>query len=168
MYAAKQTIILGFAVFLILLGWYLYAHDIQLKKYVQTSSPLSQTRLIDARKLTFNMGTKQIAADVVVTEESREKGLGGRPYLEDNTGMFFIFPKPDFYAFWMKDMTFPIDIIWLSAEMKVVDIKERVEPSTYPNQSFTPREKALYVLEVSSGDVAASGLKIGDTITEIK
>lgn len=160
-----HVLLIAFVILLILFGVYWYQHKNSISSYIQnTAAPLSQISLIDQKKITLKMGSKDIVADVVSDEQARAKGLGGRPYLEDNTGMLFVFPVADYYTFWMKDMIFAIDIIWLNKDMRVVDIKERVEPSTYPNQSFKPRQKASYVLEVSSGDVSAANLKIGDTI----
>lgn len=56
---------------------------------------------------------KKIKAEVVDNEEARMKGLSGRDNLADDEGMFFVFEKSDIYPFWMKDMKFAIDIIWI-------------------------------------------------------
>src|SRR2546423_625848 len=82
-----------------------------------------------------------INVEVVDTEVAREKGLGGRDFLAKDTGMLFVFPKNDTYAFWMKDMKFNIDIVWISADGHIVDMRENVSPNTYPTV-FSPRSPA--------------------------
>ena len=85
--------------------------------------------------------------------------FGCRNYFQS----IFVFDKSYKYSFWMKDMLFPIDIIWIGEDFSVVDITENAEPNSYPNL-FTPREEALYVLEVNAGFSNEKGLKIGDKV----
>ena len=71
----------------------------------------------------------------------------------------------------MKDMNYPIDIIWLNENKKFVHIVENAEPSTYneehpsKSESFTPGELSRYVIEGISGTIERTGLKVGDTVT---
>ena len=104
-----------------------------------------------------------ILVDVADTVALRERGLGGRTYMAENQGMFFVFDVPEPYGFWMKDMFIPIDIIWLDKNLKVIYVKEDVLPSTYP-ESFAPKTPAFYVLEVTSGFSHRHNVKIGDVI----
>jgi uncharacterized membrane protein (UPF0127 family) len=104
---------------------------------------------------------------VVKDEKSRMKGLSGRRSLNENTGMLFVFDKKDTYGFWMKNMKFPIDIIYLDGN-KVVDIKKNVPEPKSENADlpiYTPDQPANHVLEVNAG--VADKLKIteGSTIT---
>jgi len=62
---------------------------------------------------------QNIKVDLALTPETQEKGLSGRSGLKDDEGMLFVFEKPDKYSFWMKDMNFPIDIIWMGEDMRV-------------------------------------------------
>lgn len=100
---------------------------------------------------------------VVDTLEGRSKGLSGKVSLRKNEGMLFIFDKPAKYSFWMKDMNFPIDIIWIDENFRIVDIKESAHPNSYP-KSFIPKEDALYVLEVDAGTVAEEKIKISNSL----
>ena len=117
---------------------------------------------------------KDIIAEVVIvgerlkvvvadTPELQEKGLGGRTSLESNGGMLFIFPKPGFYGFWMKDMKILIDIIWLDANRRIVDVWENATPESYP-ETREPRSAALYVLEVNAGFYKKHTLMKGDVL----
>lgn len=114
---------------------------------------------LNAGTLTINSNT--IVVEIVDTHPARSKGLGGRDYLKEGTGMLFIFPNEDYYGFWMKDMKFPIDIIWMSSDFRITDIKKNVLPETYP-EVFGPREVSMYVLEVNAGFVDRYNIKIGD------
>lgn len=98
--------------------------------------------------------------DLADTSEKRTIGLSGRKQMKDNQGMLFAFDSPGFYSFWMKDMNFPIDIIWISKNLKIVDLTENVEPSSFP-QKFESKEMAQYVLEVNAGWVADHKIEKG-------
>lgn len=100
------------------------------------------------------------------TEELRRVGLSGRKGLGKNEGMLFNFPEPGFHGIWMKDMLFPIDVIWFNND-KIVDVWENASPDSYP-KVHTPREKATIVLEVNAGFVSEHHLKTGDMLGRIK
>ena len=91
-----------------------------------------------------------IHSAVANTDALRELGLGNRACMPDNQGMLFEFANADKYGFWMKDMRFAIDILWINANKKVISIQRDVDPSTYPS-TYYPSEPALYVLELPHG-----------------
>lgn len=102
---------------------------------------------------------------VVDTPGTRAQGLSGREGLAKDEGMLFIFENPGVYAFWMKDMNFPIDIIWFDEFGKVVYIKNNATPESYPENFVPPKEKtSKYVLEVFSGFSLMHNLQVGDAI----
>jgi|SRR3989338_4612398 len=111
----------------------------------------------------LQIGTSTIMVEVVDTKEKRDKGLSGRERLPKGEGMLFVFEEPNFYTFWMPDMRFAIDIIWISSEKRVVDITPGVPPDSYP-QLFSPEEPAQYVLEVPAGVVMKEGWGVGDSV----
>ena len=93
------------------------------------------------------------------------RGLGGREALPDDRGMLFVFPEPGPHAFWMKDMLIPIDIIWISAEGRVVDIQTAQPEPGVPDPQlklYNPNGEAQYVLEVRAGLADEKGVQIGD------
>lgn len=112
---------------------------------------------------TVRVGDQVVRVSIADTHESRQKGLSGRDGLASDEGMLFVFPEDGMYGFWMKDMRFPIDIVWLSDDWKIVHMAENVSPSTYP-QSFTSSEPARYVLELPAGYAALHGIGIGDIV----
>ena len=113
------------------------------------------------------MGGKEFSVEIADTDFLRERGLSGHRPLLDNQGMLFIFPKSDFYGFWMKDMLFPIDIIWIDENFKINHIEMSLTPDTYP-KVFHPESKSLYVLEISSGQSKSLDLKVGDSVKLLK
>ena len=88
--------------------------------------------------------------DLAQSPEEQAKGLSGRASLPENQGLMFVFVAPGVQCFWMKDMRFPIDIIWMNANKQIVHMEKNVSPSTYPN-AFCPNVDAQYVLEVNAG-----------------
>ncbi len=101
-----------------------------------------------------------IYADIADTPALQERGLSGRASLGARSGMLFVFQTPGMYSFWMKDMDFPIDMIWIGADKRVVKIDEGASPSSYPN-TFRPTADVQYVLEVNSGFARKLGIVTG-------
>lgn len=91
------------------------------------------------------------------------RGLSYRKILGENEGMIFVFPKTDYHAFWMKDMLFPIDIVWIDEKYEVVGIEKDVRPESYP-QVYGKNFLSKYVIELNSGTVEKMFLKVGNKI----
>ncbi|MBI3341636.1 DUF192 domain-containing protein [Candidatus Curtissbacteria bacterium] len=112
--------------------------------------------------------TLTIDAEVAATSNLRKKGLSKRDELPFDKGMIFVFDNTGQYGIWMKDMRFAIDIIWIDADKKIVDIVENVppEPGKADNKLtvYKPRGDAKYVLEINAGLASANGLQIGDPL----
>ena len=89
--------------------------------------------------------------EIANTDAERTQGLSGRASLPAGTGLLFVFESPGKYGFWMKDMNFPIDIVWLGDGMLPVGIEKNVSPDSYP-QVFYPPVPVRYVLEVNAGE----------------
>lgn len=114
------------------------------------------------KKAEIKIKNTTIKADVVDTLEAQIQGLSGREKLEKNEGMLFVYADKEVRTFWMKDMLFPIDIIWI-ANNKIVDISENLPiPENGYIKRATPKEKINYVLEVNAGFALDNDLKIGD------
>ena len=94
---------------------------------------------------------------------AQERGLGERSVLPRHEGMLFVFKTSDRYGFWMKDMRFPIDIIWMNAQGQVVTIEPSVATSTFPDV-FYPAVPARYVLETTAGFARANNIATGTPI----
>lgn len=106
------------------------------------------------------IGGVEVSVTVASTPDARSQGLSGRSGLAQNEGMLFVFPEDGLYSFWMKDMRFSIDILWLSGDGTVVHIEENVDPGSYP-ATYTSTTPARYVLEVPAGFVKARNIAAG-------
>lgn len=104
-----------------------------------------------------------VKVDLAKSEETRKAGLSGRTSLQSDQGMLFVFDEVGKYAFWMKEMNFPIDIIWIDQNLEVNYIKKNALPSSYP-ETFSPNLDSLYVLEVNAGFSERNNLKRGDKV----
>ena len=106
----------------------------------------------------------RVAVEIADTREKQALGLGQRDDLAWDHGMFFTYAKPAFYAFWMKDMRFSLDIVWI-LDNRIVAIDQSVpfEPGgTGP--TLRPDSLVDAVLEVPAGNAAARGWRVGDRV----
>ena len=103
-----------------------------------------------------------IPVEVADTLKKRSLGLGKRTSLKKGWGMLFVFEKRKPHRFWMKDMQFPLDIIWLDNH-RIVHIIHNVKPA---NSRDEPKIMASpvsvnFVLEIAAGRAAKLRLKTG-------
>ena len=107
-----------------------------------------------------------IPVEVSDTPEKRSLGLGKRDKLEKGWGMLFVFEKRIPHSFWMKNMRFPIDIIWLDNQ-RIVELAENVPPPQEGESPkvMEPRLPSNFVLEIESGRARALGLKVGQKLS---
>ncbi len=108
------------------------------------------------------LGGEEFQVEVANTIVSRVRGLSGHAPLGYNEGMLFLFGEPGNYGFWMKNMNFPIDIIWIEGD-KITTIAPNVQLDTYPS-SFYPDLPSDKVLEVNAGTSQDLGVKVGDEV----
>lgn len=106
---------------------------------------------------------QKIFVEVAKTEEERRRGLSGREFLGENQGMLFLFPQKGRYSFWMKEMKFNLDFVFLDGE-RIVDLAMNIPfPQKDQAPQFVRSEKDFdKVLELNAGMVQQLGVKIGD------
>jgi uncharacterized membrane protein (UPF0127 family) len=109
---------------------------------------------------TLRVGSYVLPVELADTEAERERGFSGRERPLSGHGLVFIFEEPLIPAFWMKEMRFPLDIVWIAKDWVVVGVERGVEPATFP-KTFSPQEPILYVLELPAGDAAEFGIDTG-------
>lgn len=112
----------------------------------------------------ITLGGQTIYADLAENPAQQELGLGNRASLGAHQGMLFLFPNDDVHMFWMKDMSFSIDMIWMADDGTVIYIQPNVAPSTYPS-AFGPSSVSRYVLEVPANFAANNDITVGDKAT---
>jgi len=112
---------------------------------------------------TMQIGNVPMRVEIAQTDAERIQGLSGRKSLENVSGLLFVFPESDHHGVWMKDMRFAIDVIWISEELKVIDISRNLLPQSYP-KIFRPSRPAKYAVETEVLFAETFGIKVGDTV----
>lgn len=108
---------------------------------------------------------REIPVEIADTPAKRQQGLSDRDGLRSGWGMLFVFERTSRQGFWMKDMRFPIDILWLR-NRRVVHVAENVPPPRPGEEpvTITPDPSANLVLELEAGQARALGLQVGSTL----
>ena len=110
-------------------------------------------------------GGVRVEVEVARTDADRARGLMFREHLDPCAGMLFAFDVPDRYAFWMKNVRIPLDILWLDAGGRIVSIVERARPClAEPCPTYAPDAPAAFVLEVAGGFVEQHGITIAESV----
>ncbi|PIR99220.1 hypothetical protein COT87_00595 [Candidatus Collierbacteria bacterium CG10_big_fil_rev_8_21_14_0_10_44_9] len=105
-----------------------------------------------------------ITIELAKNSSQWEKGLSNRADLGDTDGMLFVFPQYHIPVFWMKDMKFPLDIIWI-ASGKVVDITYDVKVETVDKlPTYSPLVPVNMILETRAGWAAENNIVLGDQL----
>lgn len=116
----------------------------------------------------IRVGKTDVVAEIARDSFARSQGLARREYLAENAGMLFVFDKEDRWGIWMKDMRFPLDILWIKDGV-LADIEEHAAPPAIGVADsmipvYRPDVPADFVLEVNAGFVEKHNLKIGDRV----
>lgn len=90
------------------------------------------------------------------------QGLSGRSDLPSDRAVLFDFTETATRCFWMKDMRFAIDMVWLDADKKVVAVEHEVAPESYPNEYC---HEGQYVVEWNAGMARQLGVSKGTALT---
>ncbi len=108
----------------------------------------------------------EVVINVEIADESRERqqGLMFRESLSKDTGMLFIFEREGTYSFWMKNMKFSIDIIWINSDWRVVHVEQNLAPCFEVCPIYVSENTAMYVLEVNSGFANEHFIKEGSRV----
>jgi uncharacterized membrane protein (UPF0127 family) len=117
-------------------------------------------------KVNITVNGVNLQADIALTTDEQTKGLSIKDILQPDEGMLFPYDAPRILSFWMKDMKFPIDILWLDSDKKVVHIEENLQPCSplLPCPSYSPDVQAQYVLETVAGFSSANGISKGTPV----
>ena len=104
--------------------------------------------------------------EIASTTMEQARGLSNRPSLGANQGMLFIFSTPGTQSFWMKDMNFPLDMIWIGGNTVVgFSQNDPAEPNVAsPSNIYFSPSNTDKVLEVNAGTVAKYNIQVGDSV----
>jgi len=119
-----------------------------------------------ADKKIIVINNKKLEVEVADEPQKQFQGLAGRDSLGKNKGMLFVFPQPTSPGFWMKNMKFSLDLIWIDGHGKIIHISKDISPDTYP-QIISSSSPVKYVLEVNGGWTDRNKIKIGDIVMSL-
>ena len=117
-------------------------------------------------KVTESLRNATFRVELAMTVEEQIQGLSDRPSLPSESGMLFVYERQSRYNFWMKDMHFPLDMVWIGADCTVVDVTLNAPPPE-PGQTldqlplYSPGLPAQFVLEINAGEAEAAGIAPG-------
>lgn len=117
----------------------------------------------------LRVSSSTITVEIADSPQKRNQGLSGRVNLDPNSGMLFVYPDKDKHRFWMKDMKFPLDFIFIR-DGSIVDMIANVPiPLSGQKDSslpiYEPIEPINMMLEVNSGFILSNNVKVGDKVT---
>jgi len=98
------------------------------------------------------------------TAEERSRGLMFRKSLPQNQGMLFLFDKSGQHRFWMKNMNFPLDIIWIDQEKRVAQISKNVQPCMDLCEDIISGSKVMFALETNAGFIDKYKINLQDKV----
>jgi len=112
------------------------------------------------------IGGLKVHADLADTPKKQANGLMGRSQLNDSEGMLFVFSREQYLIFWTKNMSIPIDIVFVTSDMKIINIYKSVLPcANDPCKLYASSKPAKYTLELSAGFCERHGVRTGDSIS---
>ena len=109
------------------------------------------------------LGQERFSAEIVKSSEEREKGLSGRKSLCQKCAMIFLFEDSAARSFWMKDMHFDLDILWINKD-KIVEISPNISHENGEREVINFVGKANKVIEINAGMSEMLGLRVGDEL----
>ncbi len=138
------------------LAWLIVLAGIFRAQAVDVNPPLPTGTLLIA-------GRVRIEVELARTTTEKVRGLSGRPALASGHGMLFVYDRPEVVSIWMKDMLFPLDIVWIRGG-RIVHIEKEAPPllPTGPEQIYSA--VADLVLEVPAGFASRQQLRLGDSV----
>jgi uncharacterized protein len=113
----------------------------------------------------LHLGDGVFTARVAKTQAERERGLSDTASLGAEQAMVLVYDNDGKWPVTMKGMKYPLDIIWLDKDKKVVYIVKNATPASYPYEVFVPKEDARYVVEVVAGTTGKKAIKINAEAT---
>ena len=113
---------------------------------------------------TLKIKGQAIKAEIAQTPAEQIRGLSFRRFLAEDEGMLFIYPDYQTRNFWMKDMKFPLDILWLKDNQIVGFVKNIPAPTSSQLMIYQSNEPVNYVLELKAGWLEKNQVQVGDKV----
>lgn len=146
---------------------FLFFNQQYLENFIPTDNTPPETNTGSRLKV----GNTTVNIEIADTPSKRGRGLSNRVSLPQDSGMLFIFEAPTRPKFWMKELNFPLDFIWIK-EGRVVEIMANVPnpvPGTLDSELaiYQPAIEIDQVLEVNAGFIKKNNIMVGDRVNQI-
>lgn len=137
---------------------------LSLQESFQETNTLFVAKNVAGNQLKIGEAVLQI--EIADSPAARAQGLSGRKNLSENAGMLFVFEQSGYYNFWMPDMKFSLDIIWIDEENTIIGFAENAPPLIDKKNVvlYQPPSPVKYALEVNAGFVAKHNIVVGQKI----
>lgn len=130
----------------------------------ERAAPVAPLEPDAAPRARVTIGIHVIDAEIADTPARKQRGLSGRASLPAGQGMLFVYEEPGLHGFWMPDMHFDIDILWIRAGRIVYIEADVPHAASEPLPVYRPREPADLVLELPAGTARRLGWRVGDAV----
>ncbi|MEN9921967.1 MAG: hypothetical protein RL097_243 [Candidatus Parcubacteria bacterium] len=143
--------------------------DVALGKYqtaltaISTDVSPQEWRTLYPSTVTIVIGKATVEASVADSLSERITGLSNTPFLPETVVKLFVFGTAGTHSIWMKDMNYPLDILWLDQAGTIVHVEKQVAPESYP-KSFSSPTPAWYVIEANAGFVSKYDISVGEKV----
>lgn len=124
----------------------------------------------ESERVGLKIGKVIVLVEIRDSPEEMSLGLSYRESLDYESGMAFVYSKPQEVMYWMKDMNFPLDFVWV-ANGVVVEITDAVPAPTTEDpvpKTVAPSQPVDMVVEVNSGFVQQREIRVGDKVSWVK
>lgn len=116
------------------------------------------------------IGSATFPVEIAATQRQQADGLSRRDAMPAGTGMLFPFATANYYGFWMKDMRFPLDLLWIGTDCLVSEMTANVPPPPLGTPdtallSYRSQRPVRFVLELNAGEAASQGVAAGTAVT---
>ena len=109
----------------------------------------------------------QIRAEVLTKPEEMARGMMFRDALPQDRGLLFVHTTPAPYRYWMGNVKAPLDIIFMDADRRIVEISANTPPCTTKKEDcpvYGGHNYEQFVLELRAGEAQRLGLRKGQTL----
>ena len=113
------------------------------------------------KSISLKINDRLINAELAVSDKDRQKGLMGRLFLSDNSGMLFVFDKPDILSFWMRNTSLPLSIAFISETGEILNIEDM---APFNEAKYKSRSNAMFALEMNQGWFSKNRIHDGDIV----
>ena len=129
----------------------------------QASLPHQEVRIT---RDTAQQEIARFTVEIAETPETLTRGLMERPALAPHAGMLFIFSDVAPRAFWMMNTLIPLDMLFIDADHRIINIQANAPPCVPPQRcpTYHSTAPAKYVLEIAGGRAQALGIRTGDHV----